>query len=53
MAHKKLKMFFLGLALGLGVVSTEETQNQPNILFVLADDLPWDHVGKSLVSSKT
>ena len=50
MAVKQLKMFFLGLALGLGVVSTEETQN---ILFVLADDLPWDHIGKSLVSSKT
>ena len=41
MAVQQVKMCFFGLALSLGVVRTEETQqkNQPNILFVLADDL--------------
>ena len=55
MAVQPVKMCFFGLALGLAVVRTEETQKkkQPNILFVLADDLGWNQVGKSFVSSKT
>ena len=58
------KIYFVGLALLFGVVlfyntlphrfTTRETyqKKQPNILFILADDLGWNEVGKGSIATQ-